>query len=54
MDTQNAAQTIADDLLSDPDRDAQGKPAPLPPQTVEGEPTSGRPGQHSVPDDEED
>ena len=54
-DKENVAQEIVDDLLTDPDADASTKPAPLPPQTVDAEPTGGRPGQHRVPDgDEED
>lgn len=54
MTKNNTAQEVADDLLSDPDKDAAGTPAVLPPQTTEAEPTSDRPGQHSVPDDEDD
>lgn len=50
----NAAQELADDLITDPDKDAGGKPAPLPPQTTDAEPTSDRPGQHRVADDDED
>lgn len=54
MTKENAAQELADDLLTDPDKNAAGTSALLPPQTIEAEPTSGRPGQHAVPDDEED
>lgn len=52
MAEDNAARTLMDDLLTDPDKDAAA--APLPPQTVEAEPTSDRPGQHRVADDDED
>lgn len=54
MTKENTAQELADDLLTDPDKDAGARPAPLPPQTIDAEPTSGRPGQHRVADDEED
>lgn len=54
MTDKNAAQEVADDLFTDPDADASGKPAPLPPQTIDAEPTSDRPGQHRVDDDEDD
>ncbi|WP_425230533.1 hypothetical protein [Sphingomonas sp.] len=36
---ENAVQEIADDLLTDPDKDAEGKPPPAPPQTIEAEPS---------------
>lgn len=52
MSKENAAQNVVDDLLTDPDKDAVA--APLPPQTVEAEPTSDRPGQHAVLDNEDD
>ena len=52
MDKENAAQGIADELLTDPDKDAVGRP--MPPQTSEAEPTSDRPGQHAVIDDEDE
>ena len=51
MEKENTAQSIADDLFTDPDKDAATQP--LPPQTSEAEPTSDRPGQHRVDDDEE-
>ena len=50
MTDRNAAQEVADDMLTDPDQDATAKPTPLPPQTTEAEPTSDRPGQHRVDD----
>lgn len=53
MDT-DAAKQIADDLFTDPDADARDKPAPLPPQTTDAEPTGDRPGQHRVADDDEE
>lgn len=53
MAEKNTAQEVADDLLTDPDKDADTKPAPLPPQTIDAEPTSDRPGQHRVADDDE-
>lgn len=34
----NAAQEVADDLLTDPDKDAERVPKPRPPQTVANEP----------------
>lgn len=40
--TDSAAQQIVDDLLTDPDKDAAKTPPPLPPQTIDAEPTSGR------------
>lgn len=52
MADENAARTLADDLLTDPDKDAVTQP--LPPQTTDAEPTGDRPGQHRVPDDDED
>lgn len=52
MPDENTAHTLVDDLLTDPDKDASAKP--LPPQTSEAEPTSDRPGQHRVADDDED
>ena len=52
MEKESAAQSIAEDLFTDPDKDATGHP--LPPQTLEAEPTSDRPGQHRVDDDEDD
>lgn len=42
MSEQNAAQEIADDMLTDPDKDARKDPPPAPPQTVDAEPTSER------------
>ena len=39
MDKNNAAQEIADDLLTDPDKDAAENPPPVPPQTVDAEPS---------------
>lgn len=54
MSKDGTAQDVAKDLLTDPDADAAKSPAPLPPQTVDAEPTGGRPGQHRVADDEED
>lgn len=48
----NAVQEVAADLITDPDKDATA--APLPPQTTDAEPTSDRPGQHRVPDDEDE
>ncbi len=50
----NAAQEVVADLLADPDKDVERRPAPLPPQTTEAEPTSDRPGQHRVAEDEAD
>lgn len=35
---ENAAQEVADDLLTDPDKDAEGAHKPRPPQTVANEP----------------
>ena len=45
MDKENPAQELADDMLTDPDKDAEGPPPTMPPQTIEAEPTSDRPGQ---------
>ena len=42
MADDNAAQEVVDDMLTDPDKDAAGKPAPVPPQTIDAEPTSKR------------
>ena len=42
MTKDNAAQEVADDMLTDPDKDAGTNPPPLPPQTTDAEPTSGR------------
>jgi hypothetical protein len=39
MSKDNAAQEVVDDLLTDPDRDADKVPAPKPPQTIDAEPT---------------
>jgi hypothetical protein len=39
MTDRNAAQEIADDMITDPDKDAEGKPPPTPPQTIDAEPT---------------
>lgn len=39
MDKENAAQELADTMLTDPDKDAQNPPPPRPPQTIEAEPT---------------
>lgn len=52
MSEENGVQAAVDHLLTDPDKDAANAPAA--PQTIGGEPTSDRPGQHTVPDDEED
>lgn len=38
---ENAAQEVADDMMTDPDEDAEGKPKPRPPQTVANEPGGG-------------
>lgn len=38
----NAAQEVADDLITDPDKDAKGAPTPPPPQTVAIEPEKDR------------
>ena len=35
---ENTAQEVVDDLLTDPDKDAEGTPKPRPPQTVANEP----------------
>ena len=42
MTKDNAAQQLADDMLTDPDKDAEGTSLPTPPQTVDAEPTGGR------------
>lgn len=47
MSKNNAAQEVVDDLLTDPDKDAGANPAPVPPQTVDAEPTSERDGSRS-------
>lgn len=52
MAKDNAAQEIADDMLTDPDKDAGSMP--LPPQTVDAEPTSDRPGQMRVEEETDD
>jgi hypothetical protein len=44
MAKDNAAQEIADDMLTDPDKDAERDPAPVPPQTVDAEPNGERDG----------
>jgi hypothetical protein len=44
MAKDNAAQEVADDLLTDPDKDAERNPPPVPPQTIDAEPTSDRDG----------
>lgn len=41
MDKENAVEALADTMLTDPDKDAQGTPPPSPPQTIEAEPTGG-------------
>lgn len=38
----NAAQEVADDLITDPDKDAKEAPKPPPPQTVASEPEKDR------------
>ncbi len=35
----NAAQEVMDDLLTDPDKDAEREPKPKPPQTIDAEPS---------------
>jgi cell division septation protein DedD len=52
MSDKNAAQELADDMLTNPDKDAAE--VPLPPQTIDAEPTSGRPGQVRVEEDDDD
>ena len=42
MNEENAVQKLADNLLTDPDKDAEGTPRPSPPQTINAEPSSGR------------
>lgn len=37
----NGVQEVVDDLLTDPDKDAEGRSAPVPPQTVDNEPANG-------------
>lgn len=37
MAEENATQEIVDDMMTDPDKDAERKPAPVPPQTIEAE-----------------
>ena len=37
-DKENTAQEVVDDLITDPDKDAEHRPAPTPPQTVANEP----------------
>ena len=37
-DKQNTAQDVVEDLLTDPDKDADRVPAPAPPQTIANEP----------------
>ncbi|HEU0042969.1 hypothetical protein [Sphingomonas sp.] len=39
MEKDNAAQEIAEDLLTDPDKDAAKNPPPAPPQTIDAEPS---------------
>lgn len=39
MSKENAAQEVADDMLTDPDKDAANIPPPTPPQTIDAEPT---------------
>lgn len=41
MSKENVAQEVADDMLTDPDKDAEGKPRPAPPQTTDAEPAGG-------------
>lgn len=41
---ENAAQEVVDDLLTDPDKDAERTPPPQPPQTIDNEPSGDRPG----------
>lgn len=36
MTDRNTAEEVADDMLTDPDKDARSKP-PAPPQTIEAE-----------------
>lgn len=45
MAKENVAQELAENMLTDPDRDADGTPPPSPPQTVDAEPSDG----HDVP-----
>ena len=35
---ENAAQEVVDDMITDPDKDAERRPPPAPPQTVANEP----------------
>ena len=41
MTDKNTAQEVVDDLLTDPDKDAEAQPRPTPPQTIDAEPTGG-------------
>ncbi len=43
MDKENAAQEVADDMITDPDADAALTPPPRPPQTIEDEPSGDAP-----------
>ena len=38
-DKENLAQEVVDDLITDPDKDAERRPAPKPPQTIDNEPS---------------
>ena len=42
MSKENVAQEIVENLLTDPDKDAERTPPPAPPQTIEAEPTGDR------------
>ncbi len=42
-DKPNAPQEIVEDLLTDPDADADRSPPPAPPQTIGNEPSKDRP-----------
>lgn len=37
-ETKNAPQEVVDDLMTDPDSDAEHAPQPQPPQTIANEP----------------
>jgi hypothetical protein len=38
----NAAQEVMDDMITDPDKDAEAVPQPKPPQTIDSEPDEAR------------
>lgn len=43
MPKENAVEEVVEDLMTDPDADAERAPAPRPPQTTDAEPSGDTP-----------